>query len=375
MARVRSGHPWIFRGDLTKIAAEAAGPVDVISPNGKKLGQGLYSPKSLIALRMMTRDRATINAALIRERILQAQKMRRRFLPGQNVYRLCFGEADLLPSLIIDRYDSTMVFQTLSAGMEIFKEEIISILKEAFSPQLIVERNDVLVREKEGLPQIRQVVHGETSPQITVLIGNTQFEIDTLEGQKTGFFLDQRFNALKAASYLGGKVLDAFCHSGQFSLQAKKQIEHVDCVDISQRALANVSRNFQINQWTNFKSIEANVFDFLKEADRSRTRYDSIILDPPAFVKGKAGLAGAIRGYKEINLRAIKCLNSQGILATCSCSQNLAEPEFESILQEAARDAKRQVSVLATLSQPADHPWLIQVPETRYLKGLILQVA
>lgn len=368
------GHPWIFRGDLEKIEDPAAGAADVVSPQGKLLGQALYSPKSLIALRKMTRGRDKINADLINDRILRAKNLRDKLYPRSSLYRLVFGEADFLPSLIIDRYHDVLVFQTLSAGMEVYKEEIVQFLQEIFSPRSLIERNDSSVRQKEELPLISQVKLGEAPSEVLLNIEGKKIGFNPLEGQKTGFFLDQRFNALRAAPYAHGRVLDAFAHTGQFTVHLAKNASEVECVDSSQEAIRQLQLNLQHNGITNAKCFCENVFDFLKNQDSGGEKYNTVILDPPAFVKGRQHLENALRGYKEINLRAMRLLKPEGILVTFSCSQLLTTQNFEEILADAAQDAGRTVRILEKLTQPPDHPVLLTMPESNYLKGYILRV-
>lgn len=372
--RIKKGHPWIFRSDLTKVCADQPGTVDVLSPNGKLLGQALFSPCSQISLRMMTRGDEKITSGLIKGRLERALELRKNLYPGSTFFRVVYGEADGLPSLLIDRFEDVLVLQTLSAGMETFKESILRHLKELLQPRSVIERNDVAIRQKEGLPLIRQVCYGEDPGDFPVEFGGMKFFINPMEGQKTGFFLDQRFNALRSARYAGGEVLDAFSYSGQFAIRAAGHADHVECIDTSVLAIREVLKNAELNQLKNIRAQEANVFDFLRMQDEKKNFYDTVFLDPPAFVKGKSGLAGALRGYKEINLRAMRLLKPGGVLVTSSCSQNLTQIRFEAILGAAAQDARRRAKVLEVLGQPADHPWLLSAPETHYLKCYILKM-
>jgi len=373
-SRLRRGHPWIFRSDLLKIEAAAPGPVEVYSSNQKLLGQALFSPQSQISLRMMTRGEEKIDAQLLRQRLEAALAWRRRALPGENSYRVVFGEADGIPSFILDRYESTLVFQTLSAGLETFKADLIDLMRERLDPGCIVERNDVPSRDLEGLERINQIAWNREAPvtQIT-LLGKT-YNVDLLSGQKTGFFLDQRLNAQGVGPYLSGRLLDAFSHSGQFALMAGDRVEEIHCVDQSESALEQIKRNREQNPGPPLQTHQANVFDFLKAQQEQGSLWDSVVLDPPAFVKSRKALSKAKGGYKEINLRAMKILRSGGILATFSCSQNLSRDEFIEVLHDAATDAKRRVTVVEELGQPPDHPWDLAIPETRYLKGFVLRV-
>jgi len=372
--RLQTGHDWIFRSDLVEVEKEQAGTATVFSEKGKVLGEALYSPKSLIALRFMTRGADKITAGLIQERLRIADQRRRALYPGETAYRVVFGEADRLPSLIVDRFDEVLVFQTLSAGMDCFKETVLETLRGIFNPRAIIERNDSTVRQREDLPLLRQSVFGEAPAEISFRFRDKTFSFDPVDGQKTGFFLDQRFNALEAARYIHGEMLDAFSYVGQFGIHAAAQAESVLCVDASEPALAMVAKNAEQNGLTNVHTRCENVFDFLKECDQTDRRFDTISLDPPAFVKNRAALKPALRGYKEINLRAMRLLRAGGILISSSCSQHLSGGLFERVLSEAGRDSKRRVQILEKRGQPADHPILLGIPETEYLKCYILRV-
>ena len=372
--RLSKGHPWIFRSDLIQVEKEQAGSASVYNPKGKLLGEALYSPKSLIALRMMTEGSERINKALLQARIEKAYRQRSKIFPNSNVYRLVFGEADALPSLIIDRYDDVVVFQSLSAGMETYKIDIIQILQNLLPLRSIIERNDASIREKEGLPLLTQAVFGEAPQELSIEIDQKKLSFDPFEGQKTGFFLDQRFNAHRAAQYAQGKVLDVFSYVGQFAVHAAEHAEEILCVDASASAIARVQKNAAFNQIINIKTQCENAFDYLKACDQQKKKFDTISLDPPAFVKNRSALKQALRGYKEINLRAMRLLEAGGILITSSCSQHLQNEVMENLLMECARDAKRHIQVLEKRGQPPDHPWLLSVPETNYLKCYILRI-
>jgi len=325
-------------------------------------------------VRIMTQGNEKITAGLIRERIERAYEYRKQLFSNSNIYRLIFGEADHLPSLIIDRFDDVFVFQTLSAGMETFKDTMIEILKELFHPRSIVERNDATVRQREELPLIKQVIFGENPQEVLINFGEKKFGFNPLEGQKTGFFLDQRFNATQAARYLSGDILDVFSYVGQFAIHAADHASSIECVDSSEKAIEQLKRNAEHNQLTNIQTVCQNAFDYLKTCDQNKRKFDSICLDPPAFVKSRAAIKQAIKGYKEINLRAMRMIKPGGILVTSSCSQNLKAEQFEKLLGDAAHDAKREIQVLEKRGQPSDHPWLFTMPETNYLKCYILRV-
>ena len=374
LERLQRGHDWIFRSDLLSVQSEIAGPASVLSEKGKLLGEALYSPKSLIALRMMTQNDERISAGLIRDRLQLAWDRRCAMFPQEEAFRLVFGEADRLPSLIVDRFGEIAVFQTLSAGMETFKETVVQGLRDIVRPNSIFERNDSIVREREGLPLIRQVAWGDAPKEASFRFSQKTFGFDPLDGQKTGFFLDQRYNAEAAGRYAHGEMLDTFCYVGQFGLHAASNADSVLCIDASENALLQVKNNAKLNNFSNIETREANAFDFLKECDREGRKFDTISLDPPAFVKNRAALKPALRGYKEINLRGMRLLRPGGILVTSSCSQHLGSELFEKVLSEAARDARRRVQILERRGQPADHPVLLSMPETDYLKCWILRV-
>jgi len=258
--------------------------------------------------------------------------------------------------------------------METYKDDIIATLKDLYRPRSLVERNDAAIRSKEGLPLVQQVVAGEDLTEVEITIGARRLSLEPLQGQKTGFFLDQRFNAIHAARYLRGRILDAFCYVGQFAIQAAAHAEHILCIDSSEDAVARVRKNAELNGMENIETKAANVFDAFKELDEQKARFDGVCVDPPAFVKSRSDLKAALRGYKEINLRAMRLLNPGGILVSSSCSQHLAAEEFDAMLQAAAKDTRRQVQVLERLGQPPDHPTLLAMPETNYLKCAILRV-
>jgi 23S rRNA (cytosine1962-C5)-methyltransferase len=337
-------------------------------------GQALYSSKSQIALRLLTREARPFDRAFLAERITAAASLRQRVVNGAQAYRLVSAEGDLLPSLIIDRYGPCFVIQTLSQGMERLKPEIIEILQEAFSPRSILERNDVAVRELEGLPEQKGTLAGESISEVEVEENGLRFFFDLMGGQKTGGFLDQRENRLAARQYAGGRALDCFCYAGGFALNLARQCDSVLGIDSSLEALNLARRNQQLNGLTNAQWKEANCFDFLKAADQEKQRYDTIVLDPPAFARQKSNLEAAWRAYKELNLRALKILNPGGFLLTCSCSHHVSEADLLEVLAGAALDAHRTVTVVERRTQARDHPILLTVPETHYLKCLILRV-
>jgi 23S rRNA (cytosine1962-C5)-methyltransferase len=302
-----------------------------------------------------------------------AASLRQRVAGGAQAYRLVSAEGDLLPSLIIDRYGSCLVIQTLTQGMDRLKPQVVEILQETFSPRSILERNDVAVRELEGLPEQKGTLAGESLSEVEVEENGLRFIFDLMGGQKTGGYLDQRENRLAAGQYAQGRALDCFSYAGGFALHLARHCDSVLGIDSSPEALQLARRNQQLNGIANVEWKEANCFDFLKAADLEKQRYDTIVLDPPAFARQKSKLEAARRGYKELNLRALKMLNPGGFLLTCSCSHHVSEADLLEIVAEAALDAHRTVTVVERRTQARDHPILLTVPETHYLKCLVLR--
>ncbi len=373
--RIASGHPWIYRADVADVSAAEPGAVVRLLDRKKRFwGQALYSSKSQIALRLLTREDRPFDEAFLAERIRAAVAFREQIAAGAQAYRLVAAEGDLLPSLIIDRYGTCLVIQTLSQGMDRLKPAIVEILRKGFAPLSIIERNDAAVRALEGLPEQTGVLAGEEIREVVVEENGVKFCFDLLRGQKTGGFLDQRENRAAAASYARGRALDCFTYTGGFALTLASRCESVLGVETSADALALARRNQDLNGFTNLEWKEANCFDFLKAADQEKQRFDTVVLDPPAFARQKASLESALRGYKELNLRALKILNPGGYLLTCSCSYHVSEADLLGVIADAALDAHRTVSVVERRTQSRDHPILLTVPETHYLKCLILRV-
>lgn len=337
-------------------------------------GQALYSSKSQIALRMLTREERVFDRAFLAERIAAAASFRAQIVEGAEAYRLVAAEGDQLPSLIVDRYGACFVVQTLSQGMENLKTTVVEILREQFAPVSILERNDVAVRELEGLPERKGVLAGEAVSDVVVEENGVKFCFDLMGGQKTGGFLDQRENRASAREYVRGHLLDCFTYTGGFALTLARQCETVLAVESSGEALKLARRNQGLNDISNVEFKEANCFDFLKAADQSGQRFDAVVLDPPPFARHKSNLESALRGYKELNLRALKMLTRGGTLITCSCSFHVSEGDLLQAVADAALDARRTVSVVERRTQSRDHPILLTVPETHYLKCLILRV-
>ena len=373
--RVSSGHVWIYRADV--LEAGEAGPGDVVRLQDRRRhfwGQALYSSQSQIALRLLTRDERPFDRAFLAERIATAASLRRQVAGGAQAYRLVSAEGDLLPSLIIDRYGPCFVIQTLTQGMDRLKPQIVEILQQAFSPRSTLERNDVAVRGLEGLPELKGTLAGESINEVEAEENGLRFIFDLMGGQKTGGFLDQRENRLAARQYARGRALDCFSYTGGFALHLATQCDSVLGIDSSPEALSLARRNQQLNGMANLEWVEANCFDFLKAADLEKQRFDTIVLDPPAFARQKSKLEAARRGYKELNLRALKMLNPGGFLISCSCSHHVSEADFLEIIAGAALDARRTATVVERRTQSRDHPILLTVPETHYLKCLILRV-
>lgn len=373
--RVFAGHPWIYRSDV--IAASDLEPGCIVSVHDRRkrfLGQALYSSKSQIALRLLTREKRPIDRAFVAGRIQAAAAYRRQIVQDSDACRLVASEGDLLPSLIIDRYGEYFVVQTLSQGTERLKPIIADILQEQFSPRGIVERNDVAVRALEGLEQTKGVLSGDLPKEVVVTINGLRFAFDLLEGQKTGGFLDQRENQRVAQIYAFGRALDCFTYAGGFAVSISARCDSVLAIDSSQDALRLAQRNAELNSIVNIDWKEANCFDFLKAADQAGERFDVVVLDPPAFARQRSNLDSALRGYKELNLRGMKILNPGGYLITCSCSYHVTEADFLEAVASAAVDAHRTATVVERRTQGRDHPILLTVPETHYLKCLVLRV-
>ena len=375
--RVRAGHLWIYRSDVVDVDAEGGSVVTVKDERGNFIGQALYSDASQIALRFVTQAQEEIDRGWWRRRIVEAAA-RRNVTADTNAYRLVYSEGDLLPSLIVDRYNDVLVLQTLSQGTDALKATFTEILIEEFEPRAVIERNDARVRELEGLPLISAALYGDAPDEIEIVQHGLRFVVSPGAGQKTGSFLDQRENRLAARTAAAltnrGRALDCFTFNGAFALHLASVCEEVIGIDISGDAVAAAKRNAQLNELGNVEFREANVFDALRELETRGERFDVIVLDPPAFAKNRASLSAAVRGYKEINLRALKLLNAGGVLVTCTCSYHVGEDLFLEILDQASSDAHRRVQVVEKRMQASDHPVLLGMPETYYLKCVIARV-
>jgi len=371
--RLRRGHPWIYRVDVAPGDAAAGDTVTMLGPRDRRLGEALYSDRSQIALRVLTRGERVADAALWRARLEAAVRFREGLGIDATAYRVVHGEADLLPSLVVDRYGDWLVVQALSQGTDRLLGEITGWLVDLLGPRGILARNDPRVRQLEGLDQSVEVLHGDVPGSIEIVERGVRYEVDPWKGQKTGLFLDQRENREAAARYARGRVLDAFSYNGGFAFALAPHADEVVALDISADAVARIARNAEVNGIRTVVAREVNVFDELRHFERSGDRFDTIVLDPPAFAKNKASVPKAISGYKDINLRALRILAPGGTLVTCSCSYNVDEALFLDILQDAAADARTPVTILERRMQGRDHPVLVGVPETYYLKCLILR--
>lgn len=375
--RIRRGHLWVFSneiGDPSVSSLEPGSIHEMRDSSGEFLGMVYVNPGSLIAARILSRRRTAIDEDFFKERILSALDLRKRLYPFRQSYRLIFSESDFLPGLIVDRYGSVLVLQSLTAGMDALLEQVVGVLVELLSPDAIYLRNDSPVRLLEGLQQEKRPAYGTLPEQVTLVSGGLRLLVDVVEGQKTGFFLDQESNRLlmDTFTFLGARVLDLFCYTGAWGLHAATAgADEVTAVDTSERALGLAQANAEMNGLaTRFKTVKEPVIDFLK---KTRETWDLIVLDPPAFVKGKAHLKEGTKGYIDANRRALTKLKPGGILVTCSCSHHLDIESFEQAILAAARQSGRDLRILATRGQGPDHPVLLSMPETRYLKLIAAQ--
>jgi 23S rRNA (cytosine1962-C5)-methyltransferase len=382
VARLQGRHPWVYRSDVAEPNGVPPGSlVRVFDQRGKFLGTALYSSSSQIAIRMISHGSVADLPALVAERIRAAIAYRKKLVSNSDAYRIVFSEGDFLPGLIVDRYNDVLCLQILTQAMdaEPVRAAALQTLKEELQPAGIVERVDARIRELEQLPPLpSRLLWGEKSSTVFTMNSGVRFHYDGLEGQKTGAFLDQRENYAAAAQYAQGEALDAFCYQGGFALHFAAhpagKTSSVTGVDSSRPALEMAERNATLNgremEW-----IEANAFDLLREYAAANRRYDTIVLDPPAFAKTKRDLEKALGGYKELNLRAMKMLRPGGILVTCSCSYHVSASDFYEVVADAARDAHKSLRVIENRGAAKDHPVLLNVPETSYLKCLILSVS
>ncbi len=376
--RVYGGHPWVFRSDIARVDGENAEGkvVRVESARGKFLAMAVYNPRSQISLRIVSRKEETIDREFIFGRVKRALEYRRKFADLHSC-RLLFAESDGLPAVIADAFNDVIVLQILCLGMEAFKQDIVDALVQELAPAGIYERNDVPVRELEGMAQQTGLLYGNVPERVEMVENGVHFWVDVKQGQKTGFFLDQKENRAAIAPFAkGARVLDCFTHTGSFALHAAHfGASEVTGVDISQYACDFAAENARLNgveERVHF--VCANAFDFLRSAQDRHESYDMVVLDPPAFTKTRSAVSGALRGYKEINLRGMKLVRDGGYLVTCSCSQHVLPPMFQQMLLDAEKDARVQLRQIEFRSQGRDHPILPSSPETQYLKCGIYQV-
>lgn len=376
--RILMGHPWIFNNEVKTIEGsfQPADIVDVFDFKNHFLGKGYINPESKILVRLLTREHEEINKEFFRKKILQAWEYRKKLVDTSSC-RVIFGEADFLPALIVDKFGDYLSIQTLSLGIEKYKDIIVELLEEILEPKGIYERNDVKIREKEGLEQKKGFIKGPFDTNVLITENEVKMLVDIENGQKTGYFLDQRENRAALKPFVrDARVLDTFTHTGGFALHAAYYgAKEVTAVDISEHAIEYVKRNAEVNGLQDkIKGVVGNVFDVLKEYQMTNEKFDVVILDPPAFCKTKSALEGAYRGYKDINLRGMKILKPGGFLVTCSCSHYMYPALFMEMIQDAAMDAKKIVRQVEFRTQAKDHPVLYGSDESMYLKCMIMQV-
>jgi 23S rRNA (cytosine1962-C5)-methyltransferase len=366
-------HPWIYRGDVVEPPAGGPGVVRVLDERGGPVGMALWSPASAISLRMLTREERAIDEAFWRERLEAAVAYRAGLAPDATAYRIAHAEADGVPSLIVDRYGDYLVVQLLSAGLESHRGEVVAALTATFAPRGILARNDVPVRAHERLERRSELLFGHVPESIEVAEAGVHYLAAPWTGQKTGAFLDQRENRARAGALARGRALDCFTYHGSFALHLARRADLVVAVDSSAEALERARANADLNAQGNVRAVAANVFDFLRAEEAAGARYDTVVLDPPAFAKRRDAVAQALRGYKEINLRAMRVLAPGGVLCTFSCSYHVDRAAFRQMLESAAADAGRMMRWIEGRGQARDHPEILQIPESGYLKGAILQ--
>ena len=376
--RVRSGHPWVFASDIERVEGDftPGDVVDVHSCHDTFLGRAFYNPKSQISLRMLTTKDEAVDSAFFRSRVQQAWDYR-RLLCDPDSCRLIFSESDFLPGLVVDKFGEYLVIQSLCLGIDRWKDEIVRHLADIVKPRGIWERSDVPVRRLEGMEQTTGLLYGEVPDRIDMVENGLRFVIDVKNGQKTGFFLDQKENRAAIRPLCrDARVLDCFCHNGSFALHAAKYgARSVLGVDISEEALEIARLNAENNGLSERITFEAhNCFDHLRELTDAKEQFDLVILDPPAFTKSRATVDSALRGYKEINLRGMKLVRPGGFLVTCSCSQHVSPEQFRDMVNQAARDSRTKLRQVEYRTQGLDHPILPASPETQYLKCMILQI-
>ena len=372
-SRLESGHPWVYRSDVSDVAADGGQTVLVQGARRVPLGYALYSDRSEIALRLLSRSGEAPTLETWGQRLDAAVAYRATLGIDGDAYRLVHGEADRVPGLVVDKYGDYLVIQALVQAVDRLLPDLTQLLVDRLQPAGILARNDPRVRMLEGLEQQVRVLHGTVPDVIDVQEGRVTYAVDPYKGQKTGLFLDQRENRIAAAGYARGRALDAFSYNGGFAMAMAPSCDEVVAVDISDEAVARITSNAARNGLPNVRAHAMNVFDELRELERRGERFDTIVLDPPAFAKNKAAIPKALSGYKEINLRAMKLLRPGGFLVTCSCSYNVSESMFADMLASAALDARADIAVVEKRMQSRDHPVLMTVPETYYLKCFVLR--
>ncbi len=373
--RVASGHPWIFASDILDHGSALPGDVvRVVDFKARLLGTAHFSSSSKIALRFFSGHIETIDEGFLLKRIEAAYAYRLRVVSGSDAYRLIHAEGDRLPGLIVDRYADWLCFQLLDQGMDRLTAELVAVCTRVLKPRGIVARNDVTSRTKENLPQETRILDGTLPEFVEIHMNDLILRADLLRGQKTGVFLDQRENYVAARRYSRGQALDCFTGTGGFALHLASVCDSVEAIDSSALALGIARTNAAANSLNNVEFFEANVLEYLPALVGARRKFDIVIVDPPAFTKSRSAIEQAARGYKEINLRALRLLRAGGILVTCSCSHHMSEANFLEIIAAAALDCKKELRVLERRTQSQDHPILLTVPETHYLKCLIFEV-
>lgn len=376
--RVRGGHPWIFSNEIAEIegAPEPGGLVEITDERGAYLGRAYWNPKSLIAARVLTRGRDEIDAAFFIKRLERAVRFRDRVLPGETAVRLVYGESDQLPGLVVDRYGDVLVAQVLTLGMEVRQDLIREALEAVVKPRGVIRAADSPLRPLEGLPSERALWWGEVPERLEVGIERFRVELDPWHGQKTGLFLDQRLNRRLAEAHAHGRrVLDLFCYQGEWAMHAVRGgAASVQAVDSSQAALEAAARNFERNGFGGRIELKrGDAFDTARDLERGGEKFGMVIVDPPALIKSRKHLAAGAKAYREVNRAAMAMLEEEGVLITCSCSHHLEDSLFRQVLIEAARAAHRPMRVLGWSGEGPDHPQLLAVPETHYLKCAVLQ--
>ena len=377
--RILNGHPWVFSNEIENFSSqiEPGIIVDIEDYKGRFIGRGYFNPRSLISVRILTREKEEIDTAFFKKKIQAAYEHRKEIFPSEKAYRIVYSEGDFLPGLIADKYENVIVIQSLTAGIEKQLDNICNILIEEFKPEAIVARNDAGIRELEGLQLETKILYGKLPDELVIERNGLKFKVDILSGQKTGFFFDQCENYLRLADIVKGKdVLDCFCYIGGWSLHAARYgAKSVIGIDSSEKAVSTAKENALLNGLADKCNFEiADVFERLRGLNKEGKKFDVIILDPPAFAKSRAKIASAIKGYKEINLQAMQLLRPGGYLITCSCSYNVSREQFLDMLINAAVDIKKDAKLIEFRAQARDHPILLAVKETAYLKCAILQM-